>query len=68
MSGLPGTPGTSRQKKYSIIASYILSGTVSQDRSTLLKTKDMMNGLPGTPGTSRQKKYSLIAFIFSQVL
>jgi hypothetical protein len=25
MSGLPGTPGTSRQKKYSVTASYILS-------------------------------------------
>jgi hypothetical protein len=51
MSGLPGTPGTSRQKKYSVIASYILSSTVSQDRFTLLEVNERLT--IGTPGTSK---------------
>ncbi len=52
MSGLPGTPGTSRPKEYSVIASYVLSSTVSLDRSALLKAKDMISGLTETDFTS----------------
>jgi hypothetical protein len=69
MSGLPGTPGTSRRNKYSVIASYILSTTVSQDRFTLLEVKEMMSGLPGTPGTSKAREiFPLLHLMFSQVL
>jgi hypothetical protein len=48
MSGLPGTFGTSMQKKYFVTASYVFSSAVSRDRSTLLKAKDIMSGLTET--------------------
>ena len=61
MSGLPGTPGTSKAKgilSYCILYSlkYCIPGEVHAPRGG-----DMMSGLPEHPVHLRQKEYSRIA-------